>query len=253
MRSTPFLDTDKTSNFEAPVEATHAPLGTARRVGAFLLRELREMLPPTIFFFIGFNLIVLTTNLLVANYGATFGSFMLATGAALVVGKAVLIANATRSIRRYDRAPLIRPILFKAAFYWAVVFVARLLEHWIRFWLVEGHPLGTFLPHMVAMFDWHRFIAIQLWIFALFLIYETATELNHLFGEGELWHLLVAARPSELPLDRRQRILELVRLSKLADAHSIDEFRDPNTIAHTQLVDIVHRIAREPREHTSVE
>jgi len=253
MRSTPILDTDKTSNFEAPVEATHAPVGTARRVGAFLLRELREMLPPTIFFFIGFNLIVLTTNLLVANYGATFGSFMLATGAALVVGKAVLIANATRSIRRYDRAPLIRPILFKAAFYWAVVFVARLLEHWIRFWLVEGHPLGTFLPHMVAMFDWHRFIAIQLWIFVLFLIYETATELNHLFGEGELWHLLVTSRPSELPLNRRQRILELVRLSKLADAHSLDEFRDPTTIAHAQLVDIVHHIAREPREHTSME
>jgi hypothetical protein len=100
-----------------------------------LLRELREMLPPTIFFFIAFNLILLTTNLLVANYGAAFGSFMLVTGGALLVGKAVLVANATQSIRRYDRAPLIRPILFKAAFYWAVVLVARLLEHWIRFWL----------------------------------------------------------------------------------------------------------------------
>ena len=244
MRSAPVLDTDKTSNFGAPVEATHAPVGIARRVCAFLLRELREMLPPTVFFFIGFNLILLTTNLLVANYGASFGSFMLATGAALVVGKAVLVVNATRSIRRYDRAPLIRPILFKAAFYWAIVFVARLLEHWIRFWLIEHHPLGTFLPHMVATFDWHRFIAIQLWIFVLFLIYETVTELNHLFGEGELWHLLVTSRPSELSLNRRQRILELVRLSKLADAHSIEEFRDPTTIAHTQLVDIVHRIAR---------
>jgi len=63
---------------------------------------------------------------------------------------------------------------------------------------------------MVAMFDWHRFIAIQLWIFVLFLIYETATELNHLFGEGELWHLLVTSRPSELPLNWRQRILILL-------------------------------------------
>jgi len=100
---------------------------------------------------------------------------MLVTGGALVVGKAVLVANATRSIRRYDRAPLIRPILFKTVFYWAAVLVARLLEHWIRFWLVEHHPLGTFLPHMIATFDWHRCIAIQLWIFVLFLIYETAT------------------------------------------------------------------------------
>jgi len=245
MRSAPVLDTD-TAKFETPVEANDEPVGIARRAGAFLLRELREMLPPTIFFFIGFNLILLTTNLLVASYGATFGSFMLATGAALVVGKAVLVANATRSIRHYDRAPLVRPILIKTAFYWAVVFVARLLEHWVRFWLVEHHPLGTFLPYMVATFDWHRFIAIQLWIFVLFLIYETATELNHLFGEGELWHLLVTSRPSELPLDRRQRILELVRLSKLADAHSINEFHDPTSNAYTQLVYIVRRIARKP-------
>ena len=28
------------------------------------------------------------------------------------------------------------------------------------------------------------------------------------------------------------------------DAHSIEEFRDPTTIAHVQLVDIVQRIAR---------
>ena len=253
MRSAPVLDTDKAAGFEASPEAIPAPVGIARRVGAFVLRELREMLPPTIFFFIGFNLILLTTNLLVADYGAAFGSFMLVTGGALVVGKAVLVANATRSIRRYDRAPLIRPILFKAAFYWAVVFVARLLEHWIRFWLVEHHPLGTFLPYMVATFDWHRFIAIQLWILVLFVIYETATELNHLFGEGELWHLLVTSRPSELSLNRRQRILELVRLSKLADAHSTDEFNDPTSTAHTQLVDIVRRIAREPQMRPSTE
>jgi hypothetical protein len=38
----------------------------------------------------------------------------------------------------------------------------------------------------------------------------------------------------------------LVRLSDLADAHSVDEFRDPASAAHYQLVDIVRRLAREP-------
>jgi hypothetical protein len=226
-----------------------SPAGFARRTGAFLLREFLEILPPTIFFAIGFNLILLSTNLILADYGEQFSSYLLATGAALVVGKAVLVANAMRSIRRYDRAPLIRPILFKTVFYWAAVFVARLLEHWIKYWLVEHHPLGTFLSHMVATFSWDRFIAIQLWIFVLFLIYVTATELNHLFGEGELWHILCTSRPSELPLNRRQRILELVRLSKLADTHSVDEFRDPTSTAHTQLIDIVRRLAVEPQPH----
>ena len=253
MRSAPVPDDHETSEFKVPAETTHAPDGLARRVGAFLLRELREILPPTIFFFIGFNLIVLTTNLLLTDYGAQFGTFMLATAAALIVGKAVLVANATRSIRHYDRAPLIRPILYKSVFYWAIVFVARLLEHWIRFTFVEHHPLGTFLPHMVATFDWRRFVAIQLWILVLFLIYVTASELNHLFGDGELRRILFTHRPSELQLNRRQRVRELARLSRLADAHSVDEFHDPASSAHTQLVDIVNRLAREPRIRPSIE
>jgi hypothetical protein len=244
MRSTPVLDDRETPRFE--VAAAPAPASTSfvHRAGAFFVREFREMLPPTIFFFIGFNLIVLTTNLLVAAYSVAVGNFLLATTAALVVGKSVLVANAMALLRRYDRAPLIQPILFKTVFYWAIVFVARLLEHWIRFTLVEHHPLGTFLPHMVAIFDWHRFVAIQLWIFVLFLIYVTASELNHLFGDGELRRVLFTHRASELQLNRRQRVRELARLSKLADAHSIEEFHDPTSSAHTQLVDIVRRLAR---------
>jgi len=216
-----------------------------------LLREFRELLPPTIFFIIGFNLIVLTTNLLLSDYGARFASFMLATVSALIVAKALLIANAMPAIRRYDRAPLIRPILFKTAFYWAAVFIVHLLEEWIRYRLGLQYVFGGFVQHQIATFSWAHFIAVQLWILVLFLIFVTASELNHLFGEGELWHLLVTSRPSELPLDRRQRIRELIRLSHLADTHSLDEFRDPSSAAHSELVGIVDRLAAEPRRHTS--
>ena len=251
MRGAPVRDSHEPAEVEASATPNSRTGGLVRRVGAFLLREFLEILPPTIFFFIGFNLIVLTTNLLLADYGAQFAGFMIATTSALVVGKAVLVANALRAIRRYDTAPLIRPILFKTFFYWAAVFIVRLLEHWIRYRFGGEYVFGGFMPHAIAAFDWHRFIAIQIWIFVLFLVYVTATELNHLFGEGELGHILFTSRPSELPLNRRQRILELVKLSKLADAHSIDEFRDPNSAAHTQLVDIVHRLAAEPQPHPS--
>ena len=251
IRGAPTLSGPKTSEIEVPATPSPSSDGVARRIGAFLLREFLEILPPTIFFVIGFNLILLTTNLILTNYGEQFSSYLLATVAAFVVGKAVLVANAMRTIRRFDRAPLIRPILFKSCFYWAMVFIARLLEHWIKY-LAAHHPLGTFLPHMIASFSWSQFIAVQLWIFVLFLIYVTASELNHLFGEGELWHILLTSRPSEFPLNRRQRVLELVRLSKLADTHSVDEFRDPTSAAHGQLVDIVRRLAVEPRPHPSI-
>ena len=156
-------------------------------------------------------------------------------------------------IRRYDRAPLIRPIQFKTVFYSVAVFIARLIEHWIEYLLSRDYVFGGFLRHEIAAFSWHRFIAIQLWILVLFFIYVTAYEFNRLFGHGELARILFTYRPSELQLNRRERIRELVHLSKLADAHSIDEFRDPTTVAHTQLVDIVLRLAAEPRPHSSVE
>ena len=250
MRSTPVLDDPKTPEFGSAVAPSG---GFARRAGAFLLHEFLEMLPPTIFFFVGFNLIVLTTNLILADYVVAFGSFMLATGAALVVGKSVLVANAMALLRRFDRAPLIQPILFKTVVYWAVVFVARLLEHFIKFWLVEHNPVSEFLPHMAATFSWHRFAAIQIWILVLFLIYVSATEFNHLFGDGELGRILFTHRPSELQLNRRQRIRELVHLSRLADAHSVAEFRDPASAAHNQLVEIVRRLATPPRARASAE
>src|SRR5215467_5255477 len=135
-----------------------------RRVAVRILHELSGALPPTIFFFVGFNFIVLTTNLLVADYGAAVSNFMLATMAALVVGKAVITANSTPFIKLFDRAPLIQPILFKTAVYWVAVFFARLGERLIRFWLVEGNPPGDFPAYLISTFSWHRFIAVSLWV-----------------------------------------------------------------------------------------
>ena len=230
-----------------PVDASATRAGGAvrilSRIGARLLHEAREAIPPTIFFFIGFNFIVFTTNLLLADYAVAVSSFMLATVAALVVGKAVLVANAMPYLRRYDRAPLIEPILYKTAFYWVVVFFARLLERFVHFSL-EGNPTGDFIPYLITTFSWHRFSAISLWILVLFLIYVTASEFSHLFGPGELRRLFFASRPSELQLNRRQRIRELLRLSRLMDAHSIGELRDGTSPAHQELIDILQPLAR---------
>jgi len=241
MRSQPASFDDNPPAIDAAVKK---PPGLPSRIGARLLHEARQALPPTIFFFVGFNLIVVTTNLLLADYAVAVSSFMLATIAALVVGKAVLVANAMPYLRRYDRAPLIQPILYKTAFYWVVVFFARLLERFVHF-SIEGNSPADFIPYLRTTFSWHRFSAISLWVFVLFLIYVTASEISHLFGPGELRRLFFSSRPSDLQLNRRQRMRELLRLSRLADAHSINEFRNPTSLAHRQMVEILQRLARQ--------
>jgi hypothetical protein len=218
-----------------------------RRIGAKILHELRSALPPTLFFFVGFNFIVLTTNLLVADYATAVSNFMLATMAALVVGKAVITANAMPFLKLFDRAPLIQPILFKTAVYWVATFIARLMERFVHFALVDGNPPGDFPSYLATTFSWQRFSAISLWIFVLFLIYVTAAEFSQLFGPAEMRRLLFAYRPSNLQLDRRQRAREMMRLHRLTDQHAIDEFRDPRSAAHHKLVEIIERLARAPR------
>jgi hypothetical protein len=234
-------------NDSRPAEPPEIPAGITRRIGGRLLHEAREALPPTIFFFVGFNFIVLTTNLLVAEYLIAVSNFMLATIAALVVGKAVLVANKMSLLRRYDRAPLIRPILFKTALYWVVVLLARLLERFVHFSL-DGNLPGGFPSYLLSTFSWRRFSAISLWILVLFLIYVTALEFSQLFGPGELRRLFFTARPTELQLNRRQRARELLRLSRLMDAHSLAEFRDPTSLPHQEMIDIVGGLARKARQ-----
>jgi len=143
----------------------------------FVIKELKEMLPAVVFFAVGFNLIVLTTNLLLADYMKTFTSFLVATTTALVVGKAVLVADALPLLRRFDTAPMIQPVLFKTVVYWAVVFVVLFLEKLVEY-LVHGGILMEIPEHITTHFSWHRFAAVQIWIFVLFSLYTSGAELN---------------------------------------------------------------------------
>jgi hypothetical protein len=212
------------------------------RLIAFVVREIKEALPAIIFFAIGFNLIELTTQLLLDIYSVQFADFTVATLAALLVGKAVLVANALPFFRRFDTAPLIRPILFKTVIYWLVVASLRFLEKVIEYWTGGGRFSG--IPEYVAVhFPWHRFLAVQIWIFTLFLIYTTAAELNALFGEGEIVKVLLTRSSSQMKLTRRQRIRTLVRLTRLTETHTLDELRDPHAAAHAEMLGLIRRLS----------
>jgi len=215
-----------------------------RKVLSFLGREFREMLPPTLFFFVGFNLILFTKRLILEDYLIQYIGFLVATTSALVVGKSVLVANAMPFLRRFDNAPLVYPVLFKAFVYTLFVFVARLLEALVHY-LIQGGALGggRYVEHLVGTFSWAHFTAVQLWIFVLFLIYVAASELNLLFGGGELFKIFFVRRTSELKSTRRARIRLLTRLGRLTDAQSIDILSDPRSEPHAELVRILRELA----------
>jgi hypothetical protein len=167
---------------------------------------------------------------------------LIATLAALLVGKAVLITDILPFMRHFDGAPLIHPILFKSAIYWVCVLLVRLAERLVHF-LYAGHAIVDFPAHLVEHFSWARFLSIQIWLMVLFLVYVTIHELNILFGDGELIRLFFRWRSSEAKLTRRQRIRLLTRLNRLSEAHSIEAFMDDESPARGELIDILHQLA----------
>jgi hypothetical protein len=148
-------------------------------------------------------------------------------------------------MRRFDGAPMIQPILFKSAIYWLCVFMVRLAEGLVHF-LAAGGVIADFPTHLVEHFSWPRFLSIQVWLMVLFLVYVTTHELNMLIGDGELYRLFFRWRSSEAKLTRRQRIRLLTRLNRLTEANPIEAFSERGSLAHAELVDILHQLASPP-------
>ena len=220
----------------------YVPMSEARHLFVWWVAQIKHVLPPTIFFFVGFCLILWTKQLILEEHGIEFSGFLTATFAALLIGKAVLVTDNLPFMHRFDGAPLVQPILFKTAIYWACLFVVRIGEALIHF-LLSGGRINDFLAYFVAHFSWSRFLSIQIWLMVLFLVYVTAHELNVLFGYGELHRLFFRWRSTEAKLTRRERIRLLVRLNRLTEASPVEVIADRRTPEHQELVAILNKLA----------
>ncbi len=228
-----------------PAISASTPTPLLRRAATWWLAQVKHALPPTIFFLVGFNLILWTKRLILQEQGVEFTGFFTAIVAALLVGKAVLVADNLPFMRRFDGAPMIQPILFKSAIYWVCVLIVRLAEEVVHF-VAAGGAIAAFGDHFVNHFSLPRFLSIQIWLMVLFLAYVTIHELNQLFGDGELYRLFFRWRSSEAKLTRRQRIRLLTRLNRLTEANPIEAFSDRTSPVHAELVAILHELASPP-------
>ncbi len=216
-----------------------------RAAVGFLVGVFRHLLPSTLYFFVAFNLIVFTTNLFIHDYWFRLSGFLLATTTALIVGKAVLVANRIRLIDRFRGAPLIQPILYKSIFYTLIVLVVRIAERFIHI-AFDDRGVSIAFDSAVADFSWRRFAAVQIWLLTCFLIYVTATELSALLGEGQMFRLFFRHRSSQHRLTRRQHVRALMELSQLAEATPRDKLLDPATPQGSRLIAIVDALRQRP-------
>lgn len=153
------------------------------RIANCIKRDFVEVLPVTVFFLIGLNLIAFSKHLVLAEQGIVYEGIATATFGALVIAKIVLVADKLPIMRFGNGRPLYQTILLRAVFYSLCVLVFRLLEMFIGHWLEQG-DLGGGFDTARAEFIWDHMIFLQLWTLVLFLVYLSVVELLEIVGEG---------------------------------------------------------------------
>lgn len=163
------------------------------RVGIVLKRELRELIPPTLFFLVAFSLLLVTQALVLLDYGIDLLKLSQAVIGALVAGKILLIVNVFPFVDRYPARPLIWNTLWKALVYNLAALIFRYLEALIPLWIEHG-SLATGSDALFAAIHWPHFWLVQLWLAVLFLIYCAVCELSRALGRDRLLALFFGRR-----------------------------------------------------------
>jgi hypothetical protein len=152
---------------------------------AKLKEEFYALLPPTIFFFVALHIVAVVRLLMMkqTNFQAT--STISVAIAALILGKAVLIADMLPFINRFPQKPLIYNVAWKTAIYLLVAAIVHYLERLIDFSRQAG-GLVAGNEKLLAEMVWPHFWAIQILLFVLILMYCMARELIRVIGKDKV-------------------------------------------------------------------
>jgi len=159
------------------------------KLPAKIKEEFYKLLPPTIFFFVALHLVALVRILMLKGTGIAPGTSVSVTIAALILGKAVLIADMLPWINRYPERPLVYNISWKTAVYFLVALVVHYLERLVDFWRAAGSFVAG-NEKLLAEIVWPHFWAIQILLLVLILMYCAARELSRVLGRARLLQIL---------------------------------------------------------------
>jgi hypothetical protein len=159
-----------------------------------LKEEFLLILPPTIFFFVALHIVALIRSLMSKGDGIPISSSMSIAVAALILGKAVLLADMLPLINRYPD----RPLAFNVAWKTLIYLVASAIIHYAERLVEAARKAGglvagneELLSHMI----WPRFWAVQILLFALILMYCTMHELVRVIGKEKVQRIFFGPMP----------------------------------------------------------
>jgi hypothetical protein len=158
--------------------------------------ELLALLPPAVFFFLSLHLVWFIRVLVLEGTAISVGTSVSVTVGALVLGKAVLIADLLPFINRFPGKPLVYNIAWKTAIYLVASGVLHYLERLVEAWR-EADGLVPANELLLSEMVWPHFWALQIVLLLLILIYCTAVEAVRVVGRERLRRMFFGPLPVE--------------------------------------------------------
>ncbi len=159
-----------------------------------LKEEFFALLPPTIFFFVALHIVMFIRALMLEGTGIAPSSSISIAVAALILGKAVLIADMLPLINRFPNKPLIYNVAWKTLIYLLAATLIHYLERLIDFWReTGGFVAGN--QKLLSEIIWPHFWAIQIILLVLIVMYCTMHELVRVIGKEKVLRIFFGPMP----------------------------------------------------------
>ena len=160
-----------------------------------LKEEFFKLLPPMIFFFVALHIVAFIHVLMLKKTGIAPSTSVSIAVAALILGKAVLIADILPFINRFPNKPLIYNAAWKTVIYWLISVAIHYVERLIEFWRHAG-SFGAANQKLLAEIVWPHFWAIQIILFVLIAMYCMVHELVRVIGKEKAMRIFFGPAPA---------------------------------------------------------
>ena len=160
-----------------------------------LKEEFFKILPPTVYFFVALHIVMFIRVLMLEKTGIAPSSSISIAVAALILGKAVLIADLLPVINRFPNKPLIYNVGWKTLIYLLMATVIHYLERLIDFWRQTGGFIAG-NRKLLGEIVWPHFWAIQIILFVLIAMYCTMHELVRVIGKEKAMRIFFGPMPA---------------------------------------------------------
>ncbi len=151
------------------------------KILTFFKKEIRELIPTTIFFLITFHIIAFNRALILEQYGIKLSAAGTATVGALIVAKVILIFNKFSFVNMFSEKPLLYSIIWKTFIFSLFTLLFRCIEELIHLVSKYG-SLPSASQHLIHEIVWPHFWSLQIVLVAALLLFCTATELIREIG-----------------------------------------------------------------------